>query len=77
MAKSKSYSPFKKGSSGVAPPDFDLANVNKKVAKPEDYNEIQFKAVDPMELRRQQKLKGTLHDIAIGLYSSTNYNHNP
>merc|ERR1719216_856405 len=34
-------------------------DVNTKIAKPEDYNEIQFKAVDPMELRRKQKLKGT------------------
>ena len=59
--KSKSYSP-QQGSTngGLPPPTFDIADVNKKIAKPEDYNEIQFKAVDPMELRRQQKRTGNL-----------------
>jgi len=45
MGKSRSYD--------------DIEDVNTKIARPEDYNEIQFKAVDPMELRRKQKLKGT------------------
>eukprot|EP01083_Nonionella_stella_P192362 711142_1 len=38
--------------------NYNVVTVNKKVARPEDYNEIQFKAVDPMALRRKQKRQG-------------------
>ena len=69
--KSRSWSPNNKATkSGLPPPDFDLANVNTKIAKPEDYNEIQFKAVDPMALRRQQKLKGTHISVHVILFLS-------
>ena len=34
-----------------------------KVARPEDYNEIQFKAADPFALRRAQKQKGSKNCI--------------
>ena len=60
MIKSKSYSPQRKATkTKVPPPVFDLESVNKKIAKPEDYNEIQFKALDPMAVRLQQKMQGT------------------
>ena len=72
-AKSKSYSPNsspnrRAKASTQVPPDFNLAEVNKKIAKPEDYNEIQFKAVDPMELRRRQKFNGTIYCVLCASY---------
>ena len=61
--KSPAFTTSFSAGTGLPPPvpqdavqdDYVVEDVNTKIARPEEYNEIAYKAVDPMSLRRKKK----------------------